>query len=145
MTRPNNRGIVLFTVLAVIFIAVILANVLLSLVSSHSRFTHHQVSRIQAYYAGQAGMNYALEKLRTGDWVSKAWGPGARKDCYDTPCVLVDGNFPPQIKSVSIQITPYGSYYKDLPRADGSQNCPEPLSNNTFASCIDVTVDYTYP
>ena len=55
-------------VLGMILIVTILATVILSIILNQSRITHHQVSRIQAYYAAQAGMNLALERLRTGAW-----------------------------------------------------------------------------
>ncbi|MCX5714045.1 MAG: hypothetical protein NT033_04405, partial [Candidatus Omnitrophica bacterium] len=66
--KCKGRGTALFLVLAVVFVVVALANIILSFMHSQSRLTHHQVSRIQAYYAAQAGMNYALEQLRTGNW-----------------------------------------------------------------------------
>jgi len=42
------------------------------ILTSQARFTHHNVSRIQAFYAAQAGTNYALEMLRTND---SNWDP----------------------------------------------------------------------
>jgi hypothetical protein len=68
-SKSARRGVALFIVLGTILIVVILANVVLSIILSHSRLTHHQISRIRAHYAGLAGMNYALEQLRTGTWV----------------------------------------------------------------------------
>jgi hypothetical protein len=40
--------------------------------SSQSTLTQHQIRRIQAYYASQAGVNYVLEALRLNDtdWVT---------------------------------------------------------------------------
>ena len=70
--KNNKKGAILFIVLAVIIIVVILSGVILSIVSSQSRLTHHQVSRIKAYYASKGIMNYAMEKLRTGIWVPHA-------------------------------------------------------------------------
>ena len=133
MAGLNKRGVVLFTVLAVIFIAVILTNVILALVSSHSRLTHHQVSRIQAFYAAQAGMNYALDQLRRGPSGTPAgWAVGS--NCVAaSPCTLTDSGFPSQVKSVSIVIKPY--------------NAADPDCNNSpnQSACINVTVDYSYP
>jgi Tfp pilus assembly protein PilX len=63
-----KKGVVLLVVLGTILLVVILANIILNSMSSQSRLTHHQVSRIQAYYAAQAGMNYALERLRIPNW-----------------------------------------------------------------------------
>ena len=65
----DKEGVVLFVVLGTIFIVIILSAIILQIISSQSRLTHHQVSRIQAYYASQAGMVYALEELRIGGWV----------------------------------------------------------------------------
>src|SRR3989338_8459923 len=62
----HKRGVVLFIVLGTLLVVVSLATVILSLILSHARLTHHQTSRIHAYYAALAGMNYAIEKLRVG-------------------------------------------------------------------------------
>lgn len=64
----NKKGMALYVVLGTILVVIVLANVILSLVLSHSRLTHHQITRIRAYYAGRAGMVLAMEKLRTGTW-----------------------------------------------------------------------------
>jgi len=82
----NNKGVILFIVLATVMIVIVLAGVILSIISSQSRLTHHQVSRIKAYYAGKGIMNYALEKLRTGDWVPNP-SPGANKYACHRGCV----------------------------------------------------------
>jgi len=73
----SRRGITLILILAVILVVVWLANIALVLISSQSRFTHHQISRIQTFYAAQAGINYALERLRLGDWI-----PDPTNDIY---------------------------------------------------------------
>jgi len=54
-------------VLGTIFIVTILGTVILAIITSQSRLMHHQVSRIQASYAAQAGMNLAFERLRNGN------------------------------------------------------------------------------
>ena len=59
----QKQGAILLMVLGTILVVVILASVILSIILSHSRLTHHQVSRIQAYYAAQAGVNLAIENL----------------------------------------------------------------------------------
>lgn len=51
-------------VIGIIMVVGILSTVILRVVSNHARFTHHQVSRIQAQYAAKAGVIYALDKLR---------------------------------------------------------------------------------
>ncbi|MFA6349596.1 MAG: hypothetical protein WCY12_01545 [Candidatus Omnitrophota bacterium] len=70
MSRKNQSGVALLFVLSVIMIVVILGNLVLNFVLSQSRLSHHQVSRIRAYYAATAGMNLAYEKFRLGEWDS---------------------------------------------------------------------------
>jgi Tfp pilus assembly protein PilX len=83
-----NKGVALLLVLMVILVAVIIANISLTFILSQSRLTHHEISRIQAYYACQAGVNYALEKLRTGDWST-----GSYSLC-SSGCTVNDGDIP---------------------------------------------------
>ena len=80
---PKEKGIVLFIVLGTILLVIVLANAILSMISSQSRLTHHQVSRIQAYYAAQAGMNLAIEKLRIGDWQPNSSGGADKYACIN--------------------------------------------------------------
>jgi len=111
-------------VLGTLVIAAILAYVLMSIISNQSRFTYHQTSRIQAYYAAQAGMNYALERLRTNAWT-------AGSNCTNTtPCSLTDSQFPPAIQNVRIILRPAGS-----------ADCLTPPGNST---CVETTANYTY-
>jgi hypothetical protein len=70
----NKKSVALFIVLVTLFLVIVLARVLLSIFLSHGRLTHHQISRIQAYYASMAGVNYAYESLRTGVWSIPASG-----------------------------------------------------------------------
>ncbi|MDD5432931.1 MAG: hypothetical protein PHO70_08135 [Candidatus Omnitrophica bacterium] len=65
-SKRNDRGVILFIVLGTILVVVFLANAILALISNQTRFTHHQVSRIQGYYASWAGINYAYEMLSNG-------------------------------------------------------------------------------
>ncbi len=128
----DKKGIALFMVLGTILIVVVLANVMLAMISSHGRLTHHQVSRIQAYYAAQAGVNYAYESLRVGAWDSS--------DCpAPNGCLLsaLDPNFaadfPHTVSDVRIILK--------TPSA-GSSTCPNTLSAGTV--CINATATYTY-
>lgn len=59
----NRKGVALLLTIGMLLMAVILANVVLTLMLSHSRLTQHQVGRIQAYYAGMAGVNMAIDNL----------------------------------------------------------------------------------
>ena len=62
----KSKGIALVLVLGFIMVAVLAANIALRLITGHSLLTQHKVGRIQAFYAAQAGINYALEMLRVG-------------------------------------------------------------------------------
>lgn len=68
----NNKGIALYLVLGTLLVVVLLASIVLNLMLSQSRLGHHQISRIRAYYAGQAALNYVREELRLGNWVAPA-------------------------------------------------------------------------
>ncbi len=91
----NSKGIALYMVLTVLLIVVIFANIILSFILSQSQLTHHQVKRIQAYYAAQAGMNYALEALRLNEpnWTTTI-NPITRLMCREitgiSPCTAVN-------------------------------------------------------
>lgn len=116
-------------VLSILVVTVILANIILAIISSQSRLTHHQVSRIQAYYAAQAGMNLAMEQLRTGAWIPgaayalcPAAGPG---------CTFVDPNIPYQV-NINIML------------AGADPDGAGPALGFPGVSPIIITTDYIY-
>jgi len=123
-----KKGIALLMVLGTLLVVTILAFIMLNIMLNHSRLTQHQVGRIQAYYAAYAGMNYALEMLRTGVWTvgnSYAW-------TFDV------GDFRPASivnNSVLITIKPIGS--NPAPEGVGTVM--------TNSAPVIVTVDYTAP
>ena len=67
MLKLGNKGIVLFVVLMTVVMVIILGTIVLGVMLSQNRFSHHKVSRIQAYYASIAGLRYASEMLRQRD------------------------------------------------------------------------------
>jgi len=116
--KISRKGVALFIVLGTIIIVLTFATVILSIIASQARLTHHQVSRIQAYYAGMAGVNYATEMLRLGP-TKGGWDPAVARS--NEP--LSDPDFPISIlQPITITITP-----------TGGNNCR-----------IDVTTTYTY-
>jgi hypothetical protein len=133
----NKQGIVLFIVLGTIFIVIILGNIILSIILSQSRLTHHQISRIQAYYAAQAGINYALEMLRITP-TKGGWSVGI--NCMPaSPCThaFSTGDFKPASiigNSVSIIIRSPQSVNPGAP-------CFNPPGNS---ACVYASVDYTH-
>ena len=107
--RQDNKGIALYFVLAILLVVVILANVILTFISSQTRLTGHQVKRIQAYYAAQAGMTFALEMLRTNAPGWTATTAFTKTLCSSTtpaaiPCDHTETSFPASINYVEIQI-----------------------------------------
>jgi Tfp pilus assembly protein PilX len=110
-----KKGVALLMVLTLILVVVILANVVLSIISSQSRLTHHEVSRIRAYYAARAGMILAFDRLRTG-----TWGTGRYTLCRAN-CNINDPDIP---YPVTINISS--------------------LNNTTGVRTITITTNYTY-
>ena len=129
----KEKGIILFIVLGTILLAVLLANAILSIVSSHSRLTQHQVSRIQAYYAAQAGVNLAMYHLRKGDdpsWIPAVSPPGLiTKTMCSSGCDVVEQEMSPSIKQVSIKIARLGY-----------SSCSS--TPNSMPYCVSATTDY---
>ncbi len=130
--KNRDKATALFLVLAVLFVVLALANMILSFMHSQSRLTHHEVSRIQAYYAAQAAMNYALEQLRTGGWVAGALGveytsyPPGTPNYNEALYNITKGFYPDSINYINVTIAPQtGSFI--------------PGTNP-----VNITVDYQY-
>jgi len=148
MDRKRLKGVVLFIVLAVLMIVVIMSIIILRIMSSQNRLTHHQVSRIQAYYASLAGINLAYDMLRQGDnnfgnWPQPASQPGGYYIRYlcktttsDANCAsaIIDADIPASIKFVKVTVT-------DKTAASPPRPCNPP---NNSQVCIDATTTYTY-
>ena len=128
MTKfKGNKGVILLMVLATVLIVALLANIILRLISTQYKLTHHQIARIQAYYAAMAGVNYALDNLRRGAWTVNS--------CLESAggCPLNDSDFPDTIiQPVTIIIRP-----------SGSADCINPP--NQVNARISVTANYASP
>lgn len=136
--NADKRGIAIFLVLGALIMAVVLARVVLNIILNQASLGRHQQSRVQAYYAAQAGMNYALEMLRTGSWVFTSCTNAA-------PCYVNEDDFPTSIlyfgtnsshKQFRIIFCP-----KDQACAN-STTCSPPTG---YTHCINSTVKYTAP
>lgn len=131
----NKKGVAIILVLGTLFVAFVLAAVIVNIISSQGRLTHHQFSRIQAYYAGLAGMNLAVEKLRTGAWtVPAADTTEIHKICKTSTCAgydaakdVIDADIP---YTVTITLHPLNE-------------APDAAVINGTAG-ISIFVDYTY-
>ncbi|PIQ91077.1 MAG: hypothetical protein COV71_01185 [Candidatus Omnitrophica bacterium CG11_big_fil_rev_8_21_14_0_20_41_12] len=109
MPDSNKKGVILFIVLGVIMVSVLLATVVLRIISSQSRLTHHNVTRIQAQYAAKAGFLYAFDKLRRGDAVWSATTPVApviKRMCKQAGpgCNIIESDLPISIQYVDITV-----------------------------------------
>ncbi|MDD5281571.1 MAG: hypothetical protein PHF69_02560 [Candidatus Omnitrophica bacterium] len=104
----NRKGVLLFIVLGTIMVVAILSTIILRIILTQSRLTHHQLSRIQGQYAAKAGINYALEMLRvnnanwpaTGEYTRIMRRSGSTSPDFNEP------NLPGSVNSV--EITVYG-------------------------------------
>ncbi len=70
MAKPDMpiKGVALVAVLTVLLVVAILGSIVSMLMTSQGRLTHHQIQRIRASYAAQAGINLAYSKLCQGLW-----------------------------------------------------------------------------
>jgi Tfp pilus assembly protein PilX len=132
-SHKRIKGVALVLVLATILVAVILGTAIIKLMSSQARLTHHQLSRIQAYYASQAAINYAREKLRTGAWV-----PGT--DCNTTTSLCNAG-------TVGLDLSPTGDFKPNSITAMSLVITPSGVGScgrTDIKACISCTATYTY-
>lgn len=117
----NKKGVALILVLGILLVVAILANIILNSTLSQSSLTNYQVKRMQAYYAAQAGVNYAFEQLRLNDanWTTSPTETKNRRICggaYNatnpTSCStpnLIESSFPAILNYINITIGPLES------------------------------------
>jgi len=142
MLKPERaqKGVVLLIVLGTVLVVTVLASAVLAVVNNQTRLTHHQVSRIKAYYASLGIMNLALENLRKS--VSGGgWDPhptNYRYACFPSlGCidgVTRDYDLPddPDIPyKVQVKIYPQGTVAAGSPIGSG-------------VTQIEIKTDYTY-
>lgn len=68
MKITSQRGVALLVALSVAIILVILATAMMMLVRGHYGTTANQIKHAKAYYLAEAGVQYAIARLRVGDW-----------------------------------------------------------------------------
>lgn len=138
--RPRNHksGIALFMVLATIFVILLLGEITLRFIGSQNRFSHEKINRAQAYYAATAGMNYALEMVRTGAWTF------VPNTCTNAaPCVVptIVSEFPVSIlMPIRVIFCPSGSICTGPLGTASPFSCQSPAAGINF--CINTTVTY---
>ena len=85
MARSNRpvQGVALVAVLTVLLVVAILGSIMAMLMSSQGTLTHHQIQRVRASYAAQAGINLAYSKLCQGVW---AYNTNYALNCVSAAC-----------------------------------------------------------
>jgi len=142
-------------VLVIILVVIALAQGVLSIILNQSRLTHHNVSRIGAYYAAMAGVNYALDRLRNNDpnWIpaspsTAVWHYMCR-DVSVAPCLndaasIDEPNLSSAIQFVLVRVAVAGAPVVNNP-ADTTpppwSECNPPAGVNT---CVNARAVYTY-
>ncbi|MDD5116479.1 MAG: hypothetical protein PHW98_05385 [Candidatus Omnitrophica bacterium] len=111
MSDGSRKGVILFIVIAVIMLVATLSTVILRIMLTQTRLTHHQVSRIQAQYAARAGVNYALDMLRTNNanWPSTGEYTRIMRRSGAVSPDFNEGNLPASIDRVEITVYNPGS------------------------------------
>lgn len=135
-------------VLATIMIVVVLANVILVIISNQSRLTRHEVGRVQAYYAAQAGIVYALEKLRLGSisgTTNGGWTYTPVNSCPNsTPCPVPDAGgdagFAPYVVGRIAQVI-FCAPSSSCSVGTSTVSCNPPAG---IDFCVQSFVNYTY-
>ncbi|MGE5197018.1 MAG: hypothetical protein ACM3IL_00730 [Deltaproteobacteria bacterium] len=108
----KKSGMALYMVLASLLIALILSGIILNIILSQARISYHQVSRVQAFYAAQAGCNYAIEKLRLGDdalcWPNTGAYTVSMVRTGGSGCDVLEPDLPPSVQQVQIDVDATG-------------------------------------
>ena len=149
----SNKGIALLTVLVVLLVVVALAEGILQIMLNQSRLTHHNVSRIQAYYAAMAGMKLAYENLRTNSWPTPTVGNpvvwhcmslnGVIPQCAGDTAPIVEPNLPGSIQFVFVRVAIGGAPTNNpatIPPLLWPE-CNPPAGVNT---CVNARAVYTF-
>jgi hypothetical protein len=149
------KGIVLFLVLGTILMAIVLANIILTIISNQARLTGHQLGRIQAYYASMAGINLAYERLMNGIWPVPAAGahneyaicresPAARPVPGGAACVVTDGAFPGTAAYILISVMGTNTAAFNLGAIPNQVSFPAcPPTVPAGSGCINAATNFT--
>ena len=69
-----RKGVILITIMGIMIVVFLLAVAILFFTTQESRISEHKVKRNRAFFASQAGIIHALERLRKGDDISQIDG-----------------------------------------------------------------------
>ncbi|MBU0709913.1 MAG: hypothetical protein KJ793_04270 [Candidatus Omnitrophica bacterium] len=144
MDKLNSQksGVALLIALGTVLMVAILGLVFLRHISSSSSLTQHQVGRTQAYYAAKAGLNYAYDKLRKGEWQTTPVYYGILNDDPALSCpgtsggCITEPEFPRTIEAVWIGVVRNGESIA-LP-SGGVPDCNPctPVTGAEFCICV---------
>jgi Tfp pilus assembly protein PilX len=115
--KRDTKGVLLIIVLGTIIVVTLLATVILRIFSNQYRLTNHNITRIQAYYVALAGINHAMELLRTGQYPA-----GTPPYTYN----LTDQSFPPVIANKTVLVNINGSITNATIKASINYNASTP-------------------
>ena len=108
-----NRGVALFTVIVFIIIIASLATVAVFIMTGTAHLSRHQVERIQAKYAAEAGLVQGLEMLRNGQ-------------TFATTTVIVgDGENKYDVVLTTSSINVGSAYQYDVTQLDATVQYPQ--------------------
>jgi len=136
--KTAEKGVVLLIVLGTVLVVSVLTTALLTIIFNQSRLTHHQISRIQAYYAGVGIMNYAQEQLRKGVWEPNPDGVTSRYVCFKG---CIDDSVSPFYPIDDDADIPYKVQVKIYPL--NTVEAGSPLTGAGVTQ-IEIKTDYTY-
>lgn len=90
----GNKGVVLFIVIANVFIVALLASIILIVMKNNSRLSQSKINRIKAYYGAYAAIVYAFDRLGTNG--AGAWTAGNYAICpaAGAGCTVVESDIP---------------------------------------------------
>lgn len=127
-------------VLGTLLMVIVLANIILGLISSQSRLTHHQVSRIKSSYLAQGMLNYANEMLRKGSWAANP----ASNATIKYACIDVDNDTLRDTDDCIDTIIPdyLIGYDQDIPYK--VQIAINPKNATTNISTLNIETGYAY-
>ncbi|MDD5568211.1 MAG: hypothetical protein PHY88_03295 [Candidatus Omnitrophica bacterium] len=146
-SKDTRKGVVLLIVLATILVVAVLAGVILGIITNQYRLSHHNTSRIRAYYAAKGIMNYAQDMLRKGTWVigvdKTYYAYFQNKGCIDDAC---DGLCKGSANRVECPYIPDDADipYKVQVDIYPLNHAPDSSSLSGKVTQLKIKVDYTY-
>ena len=127
-----RKGVVLVVVLGVMIVISALAFVAVYLMTQESRIAEHKIRRMRGYFAAQAGVVDALERLRTGN------SPGGT-ECTTFPPTVGDSkceyDLAQQVNNLDVTVIIHKA-------KSGYTPCDSDAADILSDFCVSAEVDY---